>query len=343
LFLLKLFYSLSRSTRGIEMHIHAMRGMSADLYLLALPMACLGTLASAQIAPYPVKPVRIYAPTPGASGDYSARLIAPGLTAALGQQVIVDNRGGYGAIDALIKSAPDGHSLLVYGTTLWIVPLMERAAWDPQRDLAPVILLNHSPSTVVVHPSLPVRELKSLVNLAKARPGELNYGSAPAGSSQHLAAELFNAMARVRISGVPYKSSGMAQIGLMSGEVQVMFPPAGSVVPHVRSGRVRLLAVSSLKPSPFFPGVPSAHESGVPGYEVATVVALFAPSATPPVIVQKLNQETAAILSRAEIRQRFFSESMDAGGGAPSVLANIIKNEIARFGKLVQDMGLRNR
>ena len=320
-----------------------MRDLSAVTILSLLLLSSLPALVCAQVSPFPTKPIRIYAATPGASGDYSARLIAPGLTAALGQPIIVDNRGGYGAVEALIKSAPDGHGLLVYGTTLWIVPLMERAAWDVQRDLAPVILLNSSPSTVVVHPSLPVRDVRGLVNLAKARAGELNYGSAPAGSSQHLASELFNAMARVKISGVPYKSSGMAQIGLMSGEVQVMYPPAGSVVAHVRSGRVRLLAVSSLKPSPFFPGVPTAHESGLPGYEVTTIVALFAPAGTPSAVVQKLNQETAAILSRAEIRQRFSSESMDAGGGAPSVLANTIQSETVRFGKLIQDMGLRNR
>jgi tripartite-type tricarboxylate transporter receptor subunit TctC len=312
--------------------------------LLTLCMiACAPAMAGAQTAAYPIRPIRIYAATPGASGDFSARLIAPGLTAALGQQVIVDNRGGYGAIDALVKSAPDGHSLLVYGTTLWIVPLMEKAPWDAQRDLAPVVLLNSSPSTVVAHPSLPVRDVRGLVALARSRAGELNYGSAPAGSSQHLASELFNAMARVKITMVPYKSSGAAQIGLMSGEVHVMFPPAGSVLPHVRSGRVRLLAVSSLAPSPFFPGVPTVHESGVPGYEVSTVVALFAPAGTPPSIVQRLNQEAAAILARPEIRQRFSNESMDAGGGPPSALANTMQAETARFGKLIQEMNLRTR
>ncbi len=310
---------------------------------LSLALFCLTGVPRALAQAYPAKPIRVYAATPGASGDYSARLIAPGLAAALGQPIVVDNRGGYGAIEALIKSPADGYNLLIYGTTLWIVPLMARAAWDPQRDLAPILLLNSSPSTVVVHPSLPVRDVRSLVNLAKSRPSELNYGSAPPGSSQHLASELFTSMARVKIAYVPYKSSGMAQIGLMSGEVHVMFPPAGSVVPHVRSGRVRLLAVSSLKPSPFFPGVPTVHESGVPGYEVSTIVALFAPAGTPTAIIQRLNQETSAIISRPEIKQRFSNESMDAGGGPPSVLANAMQSETARFGKLIQDMGLRTR
>ena len=304
-------------------------------------LGCLVTNAHAQS--YPAKSIRIYAATPGASGDYSARLIAPGLTAALGQTIIVDNRGGYGAIEALIKSPADGYNLLIYGTTLWIVPLMERAAWDVQRDLAPIALLNSSPSTVVVHPSLPVRDVRGLVALAKARPGELNYGASPAGSSLHLASELFNAMARVKIANVPYKGSGAAQIGLISGEVHVMFPPAGSVAPHARSGRVRLLAVSSAAPSPFFPGVPTTHESGVPGYEVSTIVALFAPAGTPTAIVQRLNQETANVLARAEIKQRFFNESMDAGGGPPSVLAGAMQSETVRFGKLINEMGLRNR
>jgi tripartite-type tricarboxylate transporter receptor subunit TctC len=302
---------------------------------------CVASGAAAQA--WPVKPIRILAATPGASGDFTARLIAPGLTAVLGQQIVVDNRGGYAAIEALVKSPPDGYTLLIYGTTLWIVPLMEHASWDPQRDLAPVILLNLTPSTVVVHPSLPVHDVRGLVSLARAHPGELNYGASPPGSSLHLASELFNALAHVKIANVPYKSSGLAQIGLLSGEVQVMFPPAGSIAPHVRSGRMRVLAVSSPRPSPFFPGVPTVAASGVPGYEVATLVAMFAPAGLSPALLQRLNQEAAAIVARAEIRQRFFAESLEAVGGAPSVLAAAMQEETARFGKLIQDLGLRQR
>ena len=297
--------------------------------------------ASAQS--YPVKPIRIVCASPGASGDFSARLIAQGLTTNLGQQVIVDNRGGYSSIDAVIKAAADGYTLLVYGSTLWTVPLLETASWDAQRDLAPVVLLNSTPSTVVVHPSLPVHSVKALIALAKARPGDLNCGSAPLGSSQHLASELFKSMAGVNIVNVPYKSSGAAQIGLLGGEVHMMFPPVGSVVVHVKSGRMRLLAVASAQPSAFLPGVPTVASAGLPGYEFATVVALFAPAGTPDALVHRLNQEVARVLNRPDIRQRFLNEGLEVGGGLPEQLATIMRTETARFAKLIKDAGIRVR
>ena len=292
---------------------------------------------------YPAKPIRIICATPGASGDFSARLIAQGLTVNLGQQVIVDNRAGYASIEAVARAAPDGYTLLVYGSTLWTVPLMEAASWDAQRDFAPVALLNSTPSTVVVHPSLPVRSVKALIAFAKSRPGELNYGSAPPGSSQHLASELFKAMAGVNIVNVPYKSSGAAQIGLLGGEVHMMFPPVGSVVGHIKSGRVRLLAVASAQPSAFLPGVPTVAAAGLPGYEFSTVVALFAPAATPETLITRLNQEIARVLNRPEIRQRFMNEGLEAASGPPQQLADTIRVESARFAKLIKDAGLRVR
>ena len=302
-----------------------------------------GLTAVANAQGYPVKPIRILCATPGASGDFSARIIAQGMTANLGQQVIVDNRGGYGSIDAVIRSAPDGYTLLVYGSTLWTVSLLEAASWDPQRDLAPVALLNSTPSTVVVHPSLPVHSVKALIAFARSRPGELNYGSAPPGSSQHLASELFKSMAGVNIVNVPYKSSGAALIALLGGEVHMMFPPVGSVSPHVRSGRVRLLAVASTQPSAFLPGVPTVAASGLPGYEFATVVALFAPAGTPDALITRLNQEVARVLNRPDIRQRFMNEGLDAAGGPPEQLATTMRTETARFAKLIKDAGIRVR
>ena len=307
----------------------------------ALFLSVAGGTANAQT--YPVKPIRIICASPGASGDFSARLIAQGLTANLGQQVIVDNRGGYGSIDAVTKAAADGYTLLVYGSTLWTVPLLEAAPWDAQRDLAPVVLLNSTPSTVVVHPSLPVHSVKALIALAKARPGDLNYGSAPLGSSQHLASELFKSLAGVNIVNVPYKSSGAAQIGLLSGEVQMMFPPVGSVVAHVKSGRMRLLAIATAQPSAFLPGVPTVAASGLPGYEFATVVALFAPAGTPDALVHRINQEVARVLNRPDIRQRFLNEGLEVGGGPPEQLATVMRTETARFAKLIKDAGIRVR
>ncbi|HTD90441.1 MAG TPA: tripartite tricarboxylate transporter substrate-binding protein [Burkholderiales bacterium] len=292
---------------------------------------------------FPAKPIRLISPAPGASGDFSARVIAQGLTAQLGQPVIVDNRAGYGAVDAVTKAAPDGYTLLIYGSTLWIVPLLENASWDAQRDFAPVALLNSTPSTVVVHPSLPVHSVKALIAFARARPGELNYGSSPAGSSQHLASELFKSMAGLNIVNVPYKSSGAAQIGLLGGEVHMMFPPVGSIAPHVKAGRVRLLAVASAQPSAFLPGVPTVGGSGLPGYEFATVVALFAPAGTPEILITRINQEVSRVLSRPDVRQRFLNEGLETGGGPPEQLAITMRTETVRFSKLIKDAGIRIR
>lgn len=304
----------------------------------------IGPSAYGQIAPaYPSKPIRIVCATPGASGDFSARLMAQAMTANLGQPVIVDNRAGYASIEAATKAPPDGYTLLVYGSTLWTVPLMENASWDAQRDLAPVALLNSTPSTVVVHPSLPVQSIRELIAFAKARPGVLNYGSAPPGSSQHLASELFKAMARVNIVNVPYKSSGAAQIGLLGGEVHMMFPPVGSVLGHIKARRVRLLAVASAQPSAFLPGVPTVAAAGLPGYAFSTVVALFAPAGTPEPIINRLNQEVAQLLKRPEIRQRFMNEGLEAAGGPPAQLAQTIRVETARFAALIAEAGLRVR
>jgi tripartite-type tricarboxylate transporter receptor subunit TctC len=206
-----------------------------------------------------------------------------------------------------------------------------------------VILLNSTPSTVVVHPSLPVRTVKELIAMARARPGELHYGSAPAGSSQHLASELFKAMARVNILNVPYKSSGSAQIGLLTGEVHMMFPPIGSVVQHVKAGRMRLLAVASLRPSAFLPGVPTVTAAGLPGYEFSTVVALFAPAGTPEPVITRLNGEVGAVLNRDDVRRRFLASGLEVNVAPPQHLADTIRVETARFGKLIRDAGLRLR
>ncbi len=317
--------------------------------LFGVVLIVIAALANAQSpssgsgSAYPTKPIRINSAPPGAGGDFTARVIAQALTANLGQPVIVDNRGGYASIDAVIKAPPDGYNLLVYGSTLWTVPLLEAASWDVQRDLTPVALLNSAPSAVVVHPSLPVHSIKALIAFAKFRPGDLNYGSAPLGSSQHLAAELFKSMAGVTIVNVPYKSSGAAQIGLLSGEVHMTFPPMGSIAPHLKTGRARVLAVASAQPSAFLPGVPTVAASGLPGYEFATVIALFAPAATPEALVTRLNQEVARVLSRPDIRQRFLNEGLEAAGGPVEQLATTIRTETARFAKLIRDAGIRVR
>jgi len=209
---------------------------------------------------YPNKPVRIVTSQPGSGNDLVSRVIAQGLTGGLGQQVIVDNRGVIAA-EIVAKSPPDGYTLVLYGPPLWLLPFMrDNVPWDPVRDFAPITLAVSTPNLVVVHPSLPVNSVRQLIALAKASPGELNYGST-AGASPHLAAELFKAMARVDMVGVSYKGAGPALNGLLGGQVHLMFPNASTVMPHVKSGRLRALAVASAEPSALAPDLPTVARS----------------------------------------------------------------------------------
>src|SRR5688572_22193939 len=211
---------------------------------------------------YPVKPIRIVTPGSGGAADFAARLIAPGLTAALGQQVIVDNRSSTIIPGEIVsKAPPDGYTLLIFGAPFWIGPLLEKTPYDPVRDFQPITAAVRQPNILVVHPSLPVKSVRELIVLAKARPGVLNYASVATGSSSHLAGELFKAMAGVSLVRVPYKGSGAAMVALVSGEVEVSFASAGTVAGAVRSGRLRALAVTTAHPSPLVPGLPTVAAS----------------------------------------------------------------------------------
>ena len=289
---------------------------------------------------YPNKPMRIVAGAPGGQGDRASRLIVAGLTESLGQQVIVDNRGSI-AGEFVFKALPDGYTLLIDSVSLWLAPLLQATAYDPVRDFSPVTLISTSPSVLVVPPSLPANSVKELIALAKAKPGDLNFGSAGTGSSSHLAAELFNAMAGVKIVHVPFKGAAPALTALIGGEVQLVTTSAGSAMPHVRSGRVRALAVTSLQPSALAPGLPTVAASGVPGYEVTAPVALFAPAKTPEAIIDRLSRESARILNRADVKERFFNSGSEARGSSPQELAAIRKPDRANWGKLIKDEAIR--
>jgi tripartite-type tricarboxylate transporter receptor subunit TctC len=269
-------------------------------------------------------------------------LFAQGLSAPLGQQVIVENRAGFLSIETVARAQPDGYSMLVYSTSLWIVPLLRRdLSWDAVRDFTPITLAASTPTVLVVHPSVPANSIKELIALAKARPGTLNYGSSAAGSANHLAAELFKSMAGVDLVQIPYKGAGPALNGLMGAEVQLMFPAAGSVAPHIKSGRLRALAVANLRPSALLPGVPTVAESGLPGYELVTVTGIFGPAGVPAAIVDRLNQEIVRILNRPEIKERLFNAALEVVGGSGGQLTLAMKSEIARFGKLIRDAGIK--
>lgn len=269
---------------------------------------------------FPTHTVRIVTGGVGGGSDFTVRLIAQGLVRPLGEQVIVENRGGASgaiAIQAVSQAPADGHTLLYYSSSLWIVPLLEKVSWNAARDLVPITLAAMAPNLVVVHPSLPVRSIGQLIALAKARPGVLNYGSGVTGSSLHLAAELFKFMAGVNIVRINYKGAGPAVNDLIAGQLQVMFASASSVAPHVKSGRLRALAVTSAKPSAVAPGLPTVAASGIPGFETAASYAMFAPSGTPPAVLDRLNKESVRVINESGVKEKFLASGVEAVGSTP--------------------------
>ena len=317
-----------------------MRNLGAWVFPFVLSTLC---VHAAYGQNYPSKYVRIVTTEPGSASDFASRLIAQRLSETLGQQVIVDNRGGgIAAIELVAKAQPDGYSLLLYGALIWLLPYMrDHVPWDPVRDFAPITLVLSSPNILVVHPSLPVKSVKDLIALAKAKPGELNYSSGPAGTSTHLAAELFKSMARVDIVRVPFKGNVPGLAALISGEVQLVFPTAGSGSIHVKSGRLRALAVTSAEPSALFPGLPTMAESGLPGYETVSILGMFAPAKTPENILRRLHQEIVAVVNRADVKEKLLSAGAEARTSTPEELAATVKAEMAKWSRIIKDAGIR--
>jgi len=292
---------------------------------------------------HPDKPMRIVTSEVGGGTDFAARLIALCLTGGLGQQVIVDNRPS-GVIPAQIvaKAPPDGHTLLVAATAFWLLPLMQNLSYDPVREFSPISLMTRSPSVLVVHPAVAAKSVKELIALARASPGELNYASGPTGVSNHLAAELFKAMAGVNLVRIPYKGGGPAVNALIAGEVQVSFPSAAGVTQHIRSGRLRALAITSAQPSVLFPELPTLAASGLPGYESEGLAGVFAPAKTPAVLINRLNQEIVRCLDRTDVREKFLKAGLETVGSSPQEFGAKIKSEITRLGKVIKDAGIRS-
>ena len=295
---------------------------------------------------YPVKPVRIITAAVGGGADVAARIVAQGISGPLGQQVITDNRGGSGGMvggEMVAKAAPDGYTLLVYGNTIWLAPFMrERTPYDPVRDFAPVTLVVSSPSMVVVHPSLPVKTVRELIALAKSRPGKLNYGTSGAGSASHLAGELFKAMAGVDIVRVNYKGAAPAFTDVVAGNVQLTFGSATLATPHLANGRLRALAVTGAQRSALFPNLPAVAESGLPGYEADAAYGMFAPARTPGAIVHRLQQEIARYLKTSEARDRMAGAGLEPVANTPEQFAATVKSDIAKWGKVIRDAGIRD-
>lgn len=290
---------------------------------------------------YPSKPVRIISPGPGGDPDFASRLLAQAMAGPMGQQVIVENRpSGVIPGQTVSKSAPDGYTILIAGTALWIGPFLEDVPYDPVADFAPITLLTRSPNIVYVHPSLPAKSVKDLIALAKAKPGALNYGSGGAGTSTHLSPAFFAHMAGVDMVRVRYNSGSQRLTALLSGEVQLNFESA-AVLAHVKTGKLRALAVTSPEPSPVAPGLPTIAASGVAGYAWEGMMGMFAPAKTPPPIIARLNQEFVRALAIADIRSRLFNAGEEVVGNSPEQFAATLKSEMARLGKLIKDARLR--
>ena len=302
--------------------------------------ACITTVAQAQ--PYPTKPIRIITSGVGGAGDVASRLIAQGIAPALGQQVIVDNRAsGPIPVDVTLKSPADGYTLMLYGSTVWLGPDLRANAPDPLREFAAISLVATAPNILVVHPSLPVKNVKEFIALAKAKPGALNYATTGIGSSPHLAAELFQALAGVQFVRISYKGAGAALTDLIGGQVQLTFATASSVTPHLKSGRLRALGVSSARPSVLLPGLTTIAAAGLPGYESSSLQGVFAPAGVPAPILQKLGQEIVRYLHTSDAKEKFLAVGVETVGSTPEQFTAAMKAEMARMGKVIRDAGIR--
>ena len=310
------------------------------LSMLAIGMAAMAS-GAAWCQDYPNKTVRIVTGAAGGTSDFISRQIAQAITGALGQPVVVDNRpGSVLPIEAVSKAAPDGYNLLIQGSTVWVFPLLQKAPYDPVRDFAPISLLTREPSMLAVHPSLPVRSLKELLALVKARPGDINYGSTVGGMS-HLGTELLKSMTRANIVHVPYKGVAAVTTAVISGEVQMVIMDATFLAPHVKSGRLRGLAVTTAEPSLLLPDLPTMASSGLPGFDVAGRTGIYAPVNTPAAIVNRLNREVVRAVNSAEVKQKFLGVGVEPVGSSPEQFAAIIKSEYSRLGQVVRDAGIK--
>jgi len=298
--------------------------------------------ATAQV--WPSRPVRMVIPlSPGGFADVPGRILASRLSASLRQNVFVENRPGAGGTigaDFVVKSAPDGYTLLFTGTPHVISPwIYKKLPYDPLKDFEPVALVASGPYVLVVNPQLAVNSVRELIAAAKAQPGRIDYASSGNGSAQHLVSALFTSMAGIQLNHVPYKGSGPAMQDLLGGQVRVSFAGIPNVMPHVKAGRLRALAVSTPQRSPDLPDVPTVAEAGVPGYEATLWLNLAAPGGTPPAIVQRLHGETVKALQDAELRKSFRSAGVEASPLGPQELAAFMRAEYEKWGRVVRETG----
>lgn len=295
---------------------------------------------------YPAKPVRIVVPfAPGGGTDVIARYLATGLTESVKRQFIVDNRAGANAIigtEVVARSPADGYTLLFVSSPHSVNPSMyAKLPYDTLNDFAPVSMIASSPYFLVIHPSLPVRNVKELIALAKKQPDQILYGSGGSGSSAHLTAELFNQMAGVKLREVPFKGAGPALIGTLTGEISLVFGNALTVKPHIESGRLRALGIASAQRSKSAPNLPTIAEAGVPGFRSDAVLGLLAPARTPRAIVDMLNAESHKVMNQQSSMDAMRGMAVDIALSTPEEFGSLIESEMQRWGKVVRALNLK--
>ncbi len=315
---------------------------------LASMMMLTPTLVLSQTEPaYPAKPVRIIVPVaPGGSTDILSRLVAQRLTEVWRSQVVVENRpggaGGMVGVDYVAKSAPDGYTLVMgyIGTFAFLPSVYPKMSYDPVRDFAPVSLVAMVPNMMAIHPSVPAKNIKELVALARSRPGQLNYGSSGNGSNSHVSVEYFKQLTGTNIQQIPYKGAGLTMIDLLGGHITLTVTGVPPIIPHVRTNRLRALGVATNQRLDIMPNVPTIAEAGVPGYEITQWYGLLAPAGTPRDIVRKLNTEIVRYLQLPEAGAKMSSEGAIPTGNTPEQFHELIKSEIPRWAKVLKAAGL---
>jgi tripartite-type tricarboxylate transporter receptor subunit TctC len=313
------------------------------ILLMLLSGLCLMNFAWAE---YPERPIRlIVSYPPGGGTDVTARQIVPMLSERLGKQVVIDNRAGAGSTlgtNLVAKATPDGYTLLMSDTTFGIVPgLYPKLPYDALRDFAPVTQITSVPVALVVHPSVAANSVKELVAWARAKPGALNFGSGGVGTPVHMAGELLMVQAHIKMVHIPYKGAGPAFADLLGGQFQLMFPTLQSVVPYVKSGRVRLIAMTTEKRSPAFPEVPTVEESGIPGVIAVAWFGIHAPAGTPKAVIARLHDEAVKVVGEPSIRDRFLADGADPVGSTPDQFHNFVANEVGKWTKVVKASGIK--
>ena len=321
--------------------------MNRTLSLLGFAAWSACTVSSAPLLAqaYPYKPIRfVVGFQPGGGVDLSARTVGQPLGAALGQSVVVDNRpGAAGNIAAgyVAKATPDGYTLLMSNSTIASPTLFKSLPFDVRKDLDPVGLIAIGPSVLIVHPSVPARNVKELIALARAQPKKLVYGSGGIGNVTHLEMEIMNAMVGVQMTHVPYKGSAPSIVALVGGEVQAVFSSIPSALVQIRAGRIRALGVSILKRSSVLPDVPTIDESGVPGFDAASWYAVFAPAGTPKNVVATLGREIVRIMNVPDVRERFANDGFEPAGTGPAEFAKFLRAELVKWAKAVEMAGIK--